>query len=100
MLAEGKTVFLEIDVQGAQQVKRRYPAAVSIFVEPPSWDTLEERLTKRGTEDPAGLRKRLETARIELEQAGDFGHRVINDRIERAVEEVDRILGAAPTKTR
>ena len=100
LLGEGKTVFLEIDVQGAEQVRRNYPAAVTVFVEPPSWETLEERLTRRGTEDPAGLRKRLETARRELEQAGHFGHRVVNEQLERAVDEVDRILGPAPKKTR
>ena len=71
-----------------------------MFVEPPSWEELEARLARRGTEDEAGLRKRLVTARRELQEAGHFGHRVVNDQLERAVEEVDRILGPAPEKTR
>jgi guanylate kinase len=88
-------VFLEIDVQGAQQVKRRFSAAITIFVEPPTWEELETRLARRGTEDAAGLRKRLETARRELAEAGDFTYRVVNDQLEQAVAEVDRILGSA-----
>ena len=98
LLAEGRTVFLEIDVQGAQQVKRRYPAALTVFVEPPSWETLEGRLAGRGTEDEAGLRKRLATARRELQEAGHFDHWVVNDQVEQAVDEVDRILGPAPKR--
>ncbi len=98
LLTEGRTVFLEIDVQGAQQVKRRYPAALTIFVEPPSWETLEARLAGRGTEDDAGLRNRLATARRELQDAAHFDRRVVNDQVEQAVEEVDRILGPAPRK--
>ena len=98
LLAAGRTVFLEIDVQGAQQVKRHYPAAISIFVEPPSWETLEARLAGRGTEDEAGLKRRLATARRELQEAVHFDHRVVNDQVERAVDEVDRILGTAPDR--
>ena len=98
LLGEGKDVLLEIDVQGAQQVKAAFPGALSIFVEPPSWDELEARLTRRGTEDAAGLRKRLETARRELQEAAAFDHRVVNDQVERAVDEVDRILGPIPTE--
>ena len=98
LLGEGKDVLLEIDVQGAHQMKAAFPDALSIFVEPPSWRELEARLARRGTEDAAGLRKRLETARRELEEAGAFDHRVVNDQVERAVEEVDRILGPIPTE--
>ena len=97
-LAAGKTVFLEIDVQGARQVKQRYPAALTVFVEPPSLDILEARLAGRGTEDEAGLRKRLATARRELEEATRFDQRVVNDQVEQAVDEVDRILGPAPKR--
>lgn len=98
LLADGRTVFLEIDVQGARQVKRHFPAALTIFIEPPSWEELEVRLARRGTEDEAGLRKRLDTARRELEEAPLFDHRVVNDQVEQAVNEVDRILGAAPKR--
>jgi guanylate kinase len=94
LIAEGRDVLLEIDVQGARQVKPSVPEAVSIFVEPPSWEELVARLERRGTEDEAGLRRRLETARREFEEAPGFDHRVVNDDLETAVEEVNRILDA------
>ena len=93
LIAEGRDVLLEIDVQGARLVKAAVPEAISIFVEPPSWEELVARLERRGTEDEAGLRRRLETARRELEEAPGFDHRVVNDDLARAVEEVNRILG-------
>jgi guanylate kinase len=91
-LAEGLDVLLEIDVQGAKQVKAGIPGAVTIFLEPPSWEVLEERLRSRGTEDDAALARRLETARRELSDAGGFDHRVVNEDLAEAVDEVDRIL--------
>ena len=92
LLGQGRDVLLEIDVDGAEQVKRQIPAAVTIFVEPPSWETLEVRLRGRATEDEAALRRRLATARKELEEAPTFDHRVVNDRIADATAQVDRIL--------
>ena len=105
LLAEGSSVLLEIDVQGAKQVLANEPSALSIFLAPPDWPTLEARLRARGTEDEDKLRKRLSTARRELDEAGRFGHHVINDQLEQAVEAVDRILEQAsepdgPPKTR
>ena len=91
-LAAGRHVLLEIDPQGARQVKRLIPAAVTIFVDPPDWGTLEARLRARGTEDETRMARRLESARRELEGAGDFDHRVVNDRLEQAVDQVNRIL--------
>jgi guanylate kinase len=91
-IAAGRDVLLEIDPQGARQVKRLIPTAVTIFVDPPDWETLEARLRARGTEDEARTARRLESARRELAGAGDFDHRVINDRLEQAVEQVNRIL--------
>ena len=92
LLGEGRDVLLEIDVQGAKQVKSAMPEAVTIFIEPPSWEVLERRLTGRGTEEAADRRRRLETARRELEEAGSFDHRVVNEDLAEAVELVDRIL--------
>jgi guanylate kinase len=91
-LAAGRDVALEIDVQGARQLAAALPGTVRVFVEPPSWEALEERLRARGTEDEERMRARLATARRELEAAGEFDRRVVNDDLERAVEEVDRIL--------
>ncbi len=92
VLAAGRDVLLEIDPQGARQVKRLVPGAVTIFVDPPDWTTLEARLRARGTEVEARMKRRLESARRELAGAGDFDHRVVNDQLEQAVEQVNRIL--------
>ncbi|MGH2786170.1 MAG: guanylate kinase [Actinomycetota bacterium] len=91
-LAVGRNVLLEIDPQGARQVKGLIPGAITIFVDPPDWETLEARLRARGTEDEARMARRLASARQELADAGDFDHRVVNDQLEQAVEQVNRIL--------
>jgi guanylate kinase len=87
-LAEGKNVVLEIDVQGAFQVKQAFPAAMLVFVNPPSFEELEARLNKRGTESPEDKRLRLETAKSELLQAESFDFQVINDEVARCAQEV------------
>ncbi len=92
LLQEGYDVILDIDVQGAAQVRRAALASTSIFILPPSLDVLERRLQGRGTETEAKIRKRIEAARMEMEQAGDFDHRVVNDDLERAVRELRAIL--------
>ena len=92
LLEVGRTVALEIDMQGARQIKEAVPDAVTIFLEPPSWEILEARLRSRGTEDEARLRVRLATARRELGEAEEFDHRVVSEDPEGTAEEVDRIL--------
>jgi guanylate kinase len=87
MLAAGKDVILEIDVQGARQVREKVPGAVAIFVAPPSAEVLEERLRKRGTEDEAELRRRLRNADAESREKVDYGYVIVNDQLYRAVEE-------------
>lgn len=91
-LAEGRTVILEIDVQGARQIRERVPDAVLIFLAPPDLDTLARRLAGRGTEDAETMRRRLETARAEIAEAAWFDHVVVNDDVETAVAQIDRIL--------
>ena len=93
-LDEGRDVVLEIEVQGAQMVKRRRPDAVLVFVAPPSFAELERRLRGRGTESDEKIGRRLETARQELRQAAGFDYIVINDRVEQAGEELMAILFA------
>lgn len=88
LLAEGRSVVLEIDVQGGANVKRVYPDAVGIFIEPPSWEALEQRLRGRGTEDEATVRLRLEDARRELELAPTYDVRIVNDDLDTAVQEL------------
>ena len=87
-LGLGFNVILEIDVQGAFQVKDRFPGALLIFVEPPSFDELKRRLDRRATESEQDKKVRLETAKIELAQAELFDFVVINDEVARCAQEV------------
>jgi guanylate kinase len=93
-LAAGRSVLLEIDVQGSRAVRETVPDAFLIFVEPPSREVLRERLHRRKTEDDASFALRMANAEHELEAAGEFDHRVTNDDLEEAVAEVLRILDA------
>lgn len=89
-LEAGETVILEIDANGANQVKRRMPQAVGIFIEPPSEDVLLQRLRDRKREDEATIQKRFSRARDEIQYARELGiykHTVINDDLENAVEQ-------------
>lgn len=85
-------LLLDIDVQGSRQVKSLVPDAVSIFVLPPDGRELASRLVGRGSEDAARQRRRLVAARDEIRAAGEFDYIVINDQVDRAVEEVERII--------
>lgn len=87
-LANGKNVLLEIDVQGAFQVKKSFPDALLIFVKPPSYEELEARMDKRGTESPEDKLRRLETASSELSEASSFDFQVVNDEVARCAQEV------------
>ena len=96
-LAEGYDVILEIEVQGAMQVHKKRPDAVMVFIAPPSFEELAARLRGRGTEDEEKVRKRLETAREELKQQDRFDYVVVNDEIDRAVDEIKDILAKRRT---
>lgn len=87
-LAQGRTVLLEIDLQGARQVRRADPEATLVFLLPPSWDELVRRLTGRGTEDAEERARRLRTAKVELAAQNEFDHLVVNDDVARAAAEV------------
>jgi guanylate kinase len=96
-LAAGDDVLLEIDVQGALKVREQFPDAVLVFVRPPSLADLRSRLEGRGTETEAALARRLADAEGELARAGEFDHVVVNDELERVVDEVAGILsGSSP----
>ncbi|MEX1094977.1 MAG: guanylate kinase [Planctomycetales bacterium] len=84
--------LLEIDVQGALQVLERYPAALTIFLRTSSEEEYAARLHGRGTEPGDVIRRRLETAREELKNAGRYRHQVVNDDLDRAVAEISDIL--------
>ena len=82
-LAAGESVVLEIEVQGARQVRAAMPEAVLVFIAPPDPATLRERLEGRGTDDPAAVDERLRTAELELDAQQEFQHVVVNDEVER-----------------
>ena len=87
-LARGEAVLLEIDLVGARQVKAAQPQALFVFLAPPSWQELEDRLNGRGTEQAADRSKRLAVARQEMAAAHEFDAVVVNDEVERAAEEL------------
>jgi guanylate kinase len=91
--AEGKHVLLEIDLQGARQIKETLPGARFVFLAPPSWDELVNRLVGRGTESEDEQRRRLETAKLELAAEPEFDVTIINDDVERAARELVRVMG-------
>jgi guanylate kinase len=81
-------IVLEIDVQGARQVRESLPEAVLIFIEPPSFEDLERRLVARASDRPEQIERRLAAAREELAAAGEFDHRIVNDDLERALQDL------------
>jgi guanylate kinase len=91
-LARGEQVILEIDIQGARQVKAAMPEANLVFIAPPSWEELVARLTLRGTESSTEQANRLETAKNELASQGEFDHVVINDEVARCAAEVVELM--------
>ena len=91
-LASGHPSILEIDLQGARQVRMTMPDALFVFLAPPSWDELVRRLEARGTEDAEERERRLATAKLELEAAEEFDITIVNDDLERAVRELERIV--------
>ncbi|MEO7123463.1 MAG: guanylate kinase [Lacisediminihabitans sp.] len=97
-LAEGKSVLLEIDLQGARSVRAAMPEAVLIFLLPPSWEELVRRLIGRGTEESAEQQRRLETAKVELAAQDEFDHKVVNREVSQAAQEVVDLM-AIPQNT-
>ena len=94
-LARGAGVVLEIELQGARQIRATMPEAVQIFIAPPSSDALRARLVGRGTDDAAQVEERLTTAERELAAQHEFAHVVVNDRLELALDELEAIVRAA-----
>lgn len=89
---EGRPVLVEVDLVGARNIARLMPEAETIFLAPPSWEVLVERLTGRGTESQDVINRRLETAREELAAQSEFKHVVINDDVEKAVAAIKAVL--------
>jgi len=101
-LDRGTSVVLEIEVQGARQIRRTLPAAVQVFIAPPSPGVLRERLEGRATDRPDEIERRLAAAAEELTARGEFGHVIVNDEVGRATDELVELvhseLGAAASR--
>ena len=94
-LAGGHDVLLEIDWQGAQQVRQLFPEAIGIFILPPSMEELTRRLTGRGTDSAEVISRRLAAAQAEMRHVGGFDYVIINDRLEQALDELRAVVCAS-----
>ncbi len=98
MLNNGINVVLEIEVQGADKIRKMYPDVVSVFLMPPSLSTLESRIRMRGTEDEETIANRLFIAQQEIRRADEFGYVIVNDTVSEAVESFETIIKAEQLK--
>ncbi len=92
LLDEDKNVILEIDTQGALQIKQKMPEVVLIFIAPPSYQDLEMRLRSRNTESEEAILKRLEFVKLEIENSQYYDYLIVNDTVEIAIQELERII--------
>ncbi len=97
-LEGGAPVLLEVDLVGFRNIRDAMPEAISVFLAPPSWDVLVERLTGRGTESQEAIDRRLETARTEMAAQGEFQHVVVNDDVDDAAQQLVNLL-VGPSST-
>ncbi len=94
-LAEGADVLLEIDWQGAQQVRAEFPEAIGVFILPPSMAELTRRLTGRGTDAAEVIERRLAAAQAEMRHVGEFDYVIVNDRLELALDDLCAVVRAS-----
>ena len=94
----GRAVIMELEVQGARQVRERLDPVRTVFLAPPSWEELERRLRMRGTETDDVIARRLETAREEMAYADECDHVVVNTEVASAVEELVNLIGLGPSR--
>jgi guanylate kinase len=97
-LQKGTDVLLELDVQGAMQVKEKLSDGIFIFIAPPTWKDLEDRLRKRNTEGEKALKKRLKDAHIEIEYIKKYNYLIVNDEIKNALKKLESIIIAERCK--
>lgn len=98
-IESGKDIIIEVDVNGAEQIRKKMPDAVSIFIMPPSLEILKDRLCGRGTENAEVIEKRLNEALCEIEKAVNYDYIVVNDRLDDAVNSVTEIISVDRFKT-
>lgn len=91
---QGKIAVLKIDVQGALRVMHSHPVLTSVFLMPPSWEVLEERIRQRGTESEEAIEVRLRNAREEIELSKSYSHHVVNDDLTTTIETLESIINA------
>jgi len=97
-LASGRDILMEIDYQGAQQVRKAFPQAISIFILPPSYAQLEERLKQRGQDDQKTISRRLANVREEVSHLNEFDYVVVNNELQEAIKDVNCIIKAERLK--
>jgi len=95
-----KDIVLEIDVQGAKKLKKKFPEGVYIFIAPPSWEKLEHRLRGRNTEEEGKLKKRLDDARREIKEIKHYDYLIVNNHLEKALEELKSVIISERCKIR
>lgn len=93
-LSSGRDILMEIDYQGAQQVRKAFPQAISIFILPPSYAQLEERLKQRGQDDQKTISRRLANVREEVSHLNEFDYVVVNNELQEAIKDVNCIIKA------
>jgi guanylate kinase len=93
-ISEGKWVILEIELEGARQIRNKFPEALRVFILPPSWEELERRLRGRRQDSESAISRRLLRAKEEIEAAGEFDFQVINDDLEVALQRLESLLFA------
>ena len=99
-LAAGQDILLEIDTQGAMLVKEKFPDEIFIYILPPSLAELEHRLRSRGTDSPDSIERRLKAAAGEIEIAKEYNYIIVNDKVEKAVDEIASVLLAEHCRTK
>ncbi len=97
-LSEGKDILLDIDVNGARQILCRYPHSITIFIMPPTFETLKQRLIKRGTDSNQNIAKRLKNAKTEIAQKNLYKHVVVNDSLPEAIKTISAIISDNHTR--
>lgn len=91
-IAADRPVLIEVDLEGARNVKKLLPSCTTVFLAPPSWEALVDRLTGRGTESADVIERRLQTAKVEMDSQHEFDCVVVNDNVEQAVAEISALL--------
>ena len=94
-LAAGRPVLLEIELEGARQVRRSFPSGFQIFIQPPSFEELERRIRGRGTDSEEAITRRLERARVEIAAADEFDAQLVNADLNQALLELEQLMGLA-----